>query len=179
MKRVAHLRPLRIIFRGSKKTASAIAFRSEKRKSENRRPSKPVGGHFNYAAYSLIPAWPQNRGQGNWGVKRKTAASRFTRAVRTITQWCRLHRHRPIPEQHQTLCQKLRGHYAYYGITGNSIALSRFREAVKRLWWKWLGRRRSGNRPTVNWFTRLLDRYPIPNAVAVHSVCRRRSEGVP
>jgi group II intron reverse transcriptase/maturase len=116
--------------------------------------------------------WSRSR-KGNWVVKRKTAASRFTRAVRTIAHWCRLHRHDPIAEQHQTLCQKLRGHYAYYGITGNSIALSRFREEVKRLWWKWLGRRRSGNRPTVSWFTRLLDRYPIPNAVAIHSVCRR------
>jgi hypothetical protein len=93
-----------------------------------------------------------------------------------IAQWCRLHRHRPIPEQHKILCQKLRGRYAYYGITGNGIALHRFREEVKRLWWKWLGRRRSGNRPTASWFTRFLARYP--NAVAVHSVCRRRSEGV-
>jgi hypothetical protein len=116
--------------------------------------------------------------QGNWVVKRKTAASRFTRAVGTIAHWCRLHRHRPIPEQHQTLCRKLRGHYAYYGITGNSMALSRFREEVRRLWWRWMGGRRSGNRPTVSWFTRLLARYPIPNAVALQSVCRRRSEGV-
>ena len=29
-------------------------------------------------------------GKGNWVLKRKTAASRFTRAVRTISQWCRL-----------------------------------------------------------------------------------------
>jgi hypothetical protein len=32
------------------------------------------------------------------------------------------------------LSQKLRGHYAYYGITGNSYSLSRFRdEAAPRL----------------------------------------------
>ena len=36
-----------------------------------------------------------------------------------IAQWCRIHRHQPIAEQHRTLSQKLRGHYAYYGITGN------------------------------------------------------------
>ena len=56
-------------------------------------------------------------------LKRKTAASRFTRAVQTIAQWCRGHRHSPIAEQHQTLSQKIRGHYAYYGITGNALAL--------------------------------------------------------
>ena len=43
-------------------------------------------------------------------------------------EWCRLHRHHPIAEQHQTLSQKLRGHFAYYGITGNSITLARFRQ---------------------------------------------------
>jgi group II intron reverse transcriptase/maturase len=151
-----------------------------------RRPSQrpapkggpPADGPGTFDLLGFTHYWSRSR-QGKWIVKRKTAASRFTRAVRTIAHWCRLHRHRPIPEQHQTLCQKLRGHCAYYGITGNSIALSRFREEVKRLWWKWLGRRRSGNRPTWNWFIRLQARYPIPNAVAVHSVCRRRSERVP
>jgi len=137
----------------------------------------PTAGPGTFDLLGFTHYWARSR-KGNWVVKRKTAASRFTRAVRTVAQWCRNHRHRPIPEQHQTLCQKLRGHYAYYGITGNSIALARFREEVRRLWWKWLGRRRSGNRPTVSWFVRLLGRYPIPNAVAVHSVCRRRSEGV-
>ena len=111
-------------------------------------------------------------------VKRKTAASRFTRAVRTIAQWCRFNRHRPIAEQHQTLNQKLRGHYAYYGITGNYIALQRFREEVRRLWWKWLGRRKSGNRLSWSRFARLQQRYPLINAAAIHSVCRHRSEGV-
>jgi RNA-directed DNA polymerase len=79
--------------------------------------------------------WARSR-KGNWVVKRKTSPSRFTRAVRTIAQWCRLNRHCPIAEQHRTLNQKLRGHYAYYGITGNYNALQRFREEVRRLWWK-------------------------------------------
>jgi hypothetical protein len=67
--------------------------------------------------------------KGNWVVKRKTAKGRFTRAVRSIAQWCRLHRHQSIRDQQRTLCQKLRGHYAYYGITGNSSELSAFRTA--------------------------------------------------
>ena len=95
--------------------------------------------------------WSRSR-KGNWVVKRKTAASRFTRAVRKIAQWCRLNRHRPIAEQYQILSQKMRGHYAYYGITGNSIALSRFREEVSRVWRKWLVRRKRGNRPPWSWF---------------------------
>lgn len=41
-------------------------------------------------------------------------------------------RHRPVAEQHRVLSRKLRGHYAYYGITGNTDALTRFRHEVER-----------------------------------------------
>ena len=105
-------------------------------------------------------------------VKRKTATSRFRRGLRTIAHWCRMNRHRPMPEQHETLSQKLRGHFAYYGITGNAAALQRFRRGVIGLWRKWLGRRhRAGD---VSWerMYRLLKRYPLPPAMAVHSVYR-------
>ena len=112
--------------------------------------------------------------QGNWVVKRKTAPNRFTRALRALGQWCRFNRHKPVAEQHQTLSQKLRGHFAYYGITGNSVALGRFRNEAKRVWRKWLSRRKRGN--AIDWtrFTRLLERYPMPAAIAVHSVCRQQ-----
>ena len=79
--------------------------------------------------------------KGNWVVSRKTASSRFSRAVRKIAAWCRKNRHDPIGEQHATLSQKLRGHDGYYGITGNSPMLQRLRYVVTRLWRKWLARR--------------------------------------
>ncbi|HWT80845.1 MAG TPA: group II intron reverse transcriptase/maturase, partial [Candidatus Methylomirabilis sp.] len=74
--------------------------------------------------------------------------------------------------QHHTLCQKLTGHFAYYGITGNSVALSRFRWVVARIWRKWLSRRR--RKGTIPWaqFVRMLDRYSLPPPIAIHSVCR-------
>jgi hypothetical protein len=74
----------------------------------------------------------------------RTNPHRFTRAVRTIAQWCRQHRHDPIEEQHAVLCQKLRGHAGYYGIVGNSPALARFYYEVLKVWRKWLMRRRRG-----------------------------------
>ena len=73
--------------------------------------------------------WARSR-QGYWVVKLKTAADRFSRAVRSIDLWCRLNRHLPIDQQQQKLNQKLRGHYAYYGVTGNSEALTRFYHEV-------------------------------------------------
>ncbi len=110
--------------------------------------------------------------RGNWVVKRKTSESRFSRALKSISQWCRSNRHRPMAAQHQTLCQKLRGHFAYYGITGNSVALSRFRWFVIGIWRKWLSRRR--RKGTIPWdqFYRMLGRYPLPPPVVIHSVYR-------
>jgi RNA-directed DNA polymerase len=111
--------------------------------------------------------------KGNWVVKRKTASSRLSRALRSIAQWCRLHRHQPLGAQQQTLGQKLRGHFAYYGITGNSNALSMFRTAVVRCWRSWLNRR--NRERSLDWalFNRLLERYPLPLAKVVHSVYAR------
>jgi group II intron reverse transcriptase/maturase len=134
---------------------------------------KPPDGHepgtFDFLGFTHF--WARSR-NGNWVVKRKTAASRFRRAVRTISQWCRQHRHDPIEEQHKVLCQKLRGHAAYYGITGNSPALSRFQYAVLRAWQKWLMRRRRAWNAPWRWFSQLLERYPLPYLHAIHSVCR-------
>jgi RNA-directed DNA polymerase len=97
--------------------------------------------------------------RGYWVVKQKTASDRFSRAVRSIDSWCRANRHWPLSEQQQKLNEKLRGHYAYYGVTGNSTALSRFRRAVECRWWKWLNRR--NRERSLNWivFQRLLQRY--------------------
>lgn len=111
--------------------------------------------------------------RGNWVVKRKTASSRLSRALRSIAQWCRLHRHRPVGEQHHILSQKLRGHFAYYGITGNGPSLSWFRYEVGRCWRKWLNRRNRERSLDWNLFNRLLERYPLPPARVVHSVYAR------
>ena len=121
--------------------------------------------------------WGRSR-RGFWVVKRKTAQGRLSRALRTIAQWCRLHRHQPLAEQHKTLVQKLRGHFGYFGITGNGLSLRWFRDAVIRIWKKWLARLR--RRGFLSWaiFGRLLQRYALPPAVVVHSVYRRVSEPV-
>jgi RNA-directed DNA polymerase len=116
--------------------------------------------------------WARSR-TGRWVVKRKTSGSRFRRGLQALSQWCRINRHRPIRDQHQTLSQKLTGHFAYYGITGNSLALNRFRTVATWLWKRWLSRRRRrGSRMSWDRLNRLLTRYPLPPAIAIHSVCR-------
>lgn len=115
--------------------------------------------------------WKVSR-KGNWVIARKTAKDRLARAVRRITQWCKVNRHLPVEDQHQALVRKLKGHFGYYGITGNAASLNRFRTQATRAWRTWLGRRSQKARLTWERFCRLLKRYPLPSARVVHSVYR-------
>jgi RNA-directed DNA polymerase len=101
-------------------------------------------------------------------LKRKTMRSRFGRTLRRLSDWCSANRHLPVAQQHAVLTRKLRGHDAYYGITGNARALSSLRHWAARIWLKWL--RRRSNR-TMSWsqMNALLARYPLPPARIIHT----------
>ena len=117
--------------------------------------------------------WDKSR-KGNWVVKRKTMKSRLARSLLQMSQWCRRNRHKPILEQWKKLCEKVRGHYCYYGITGNSRSLGWFVNQVRRIWKKWLGyRHRKGNWVWEK-FSLLLARYPLPTPKIVHSIFNRK-----
>ena len=111
--------------------------------------------------------------RGAWVVKRTTSRSRLSRGLKALSDWCRKNRHLPAAEPHRTLSQKLVGHFAYYGNTGNSVALSLFRRVTVQIWRQWLSRRRRAGRIPWDEFKRFLERYPLPPPIAIHSVCRR------
>jgi RNA-directed DNA polymerase len=110
--------------------------------------------------------------KGKSVVQRKTSRGRFGRALQRVAEWCRRNRHRPVREQHKTLVAKVRGHYNYFGVTGNSRALVRFGYEVRCVWRKWLNRR--SNRAQMTWerFNLLLSRYPFPLPYFAPSVKR-------
>jgi group II intron reverse transcriptase/maturase len=115
--------------------------------------------------------WARSR-NGYWVVKLKTAADRFSRAVRNIDRWCRDNRHLPIYEQHKKLNEKLRGHYAYYGVTGNSRALTRFLHEVGPRWRRWLNRRNRLRSLSWEKFLAILRRYPLAPVRTVRSTLK-------
>jgi len=117
-------------------------------------------GTFDFLGFTHF--WAKSR-KGNWVVKQKTAKSRFTRALRALSQWCRDHRHWSVAEQWKMLGHKLRGHYAYYGITGNYRSISHLRWRTERVWRKWLARRSWAPMPWKR-YQRLLARYPLSPA---------------
>jgi hypothetical protein len=111
--------------------------------------------------------WGKSR-TGRWTVKRKTARDRLRRALRGIGQGCRKHRHLPVRKQHQQLCRKVQGHYAYFGVRGNLKALGAFRFQVERLWVKWLRRHSQRHRLPWQQAALLLKLLPLPTARLVH-----------
>ena len=111
--------------------------------------------------------------RGGWVVKRKTAKGRLTRGLQAISAWCRANLHQPIALQHQKLSEKLRGHYAYYGIIGNFACLSAFLLGVRRIWRRRLSRRGRSAPRTWPEFVRLEQSYGLPPARVVHSLARR------
>jgi len=133
-------------------------------KRPNQRPSQGSprasrSGTFDFLGFTHL--WGVSR-KGTWTVQRKTAKDRFSRALRAVSGWCRVHRHLPIREQWEKLGLKLRGHYAYYGISGNARSLDRFRHFAERVWQKWLSRR--SHRARIPWdrFALVQARYPLP-----------------
>lgn len=115
--------------------------------------------------------WGLSR-NGHWIIKRRTARLRLTRALQKIRRWCRVHRHWSVADQRAALAQQLRGHYAYYGITGNGRALACLYYETRRAWRMWLNRRSQRNDMTWARFVRLLARHPLPEPRVVHSVYR-------
>jgi RNA-directed DNA polymerase len=121
----------------------------------------PKMGSFDFLGMTFY--WGKSR-KGRWSLKRKTAKGRLSRALRSINQWLRRVRHLPVREQARFLGLKLRGHFLYYGIRGNSKSLNRFRYETYRLWFKWLNRRSQRRSMTWEVFNLLCKRHRLPPA---------------
>jgi hypothetical protein len=117
--------------------------------------------------------WLKDR-QGIARVKRRTAPKTLQAACRRIKAWIREHRPLPGREFLRGLNLRLRGHYQYFGVRGNSRALYRFFDWAKACIFKWRNRR-GGKRRSFTWkeFTHALKQVAIARPV-ITEVERRR-----
>ncbi|HEY90630.1 MAG TPA: group II intron reverse transcriptase/maturase [Dehalococcoidia bacterium] len=101
--------------------------------------------------------WKADR-QGVLRVNRQTARKRLQRATKRISEWIKSNRHLRGSEFFSQLNRRLRGHYNYYGVRGNSESLSRFYKRAIECAFKWLNRR-GGKRRSYTWeeFKRVLN----------------------
>jgi hypothetical protein len=95
-------------------------------------------------------------------VKRATASKKFTAKLAAFKDWLKKSRTMKTAELWDNAKAKLRGHYAYYGVTDNTQGIKRFSHEVKNLLFKWLNRR--GKRGCLNWqkFNKMLGLFPLP-----------------
>lgn len=127
-----------------------------------RRPTG-IGGRgpasFDFLGFTLY--WRRTR-SGRWQMWCKTRRARLRRAIQSVAEYCRRHRHDPVTAQHAALTRRLRGHFNYFGVNGNSRSLKNLVCATARIWYKWL--RRRSQRTRLNWerYNALLLRLPLP-----------------
>jgi len=96
-------------------------------------------------------------------MKRTTSPKKFKAKVHAFKEWLKANRTMPIAKLMPTVALKLKGHYAYYGVSDNSKGIGRFYHECKKLLVKWLNRR--GRRGSMSWegFQKLLERFPLPS----------------
>jgi hypothetical protein len=123
------------------------------------------GTTFDFLGFTHV--WGKSR-KGRSVVRQVTAKSRYARGLAAVTDWCRRNRHQTIPEQHAHLTAMARGHYAYYGITGNSRRLQWFAQQLVRIWKKWLSRRDAKGVFRWSQMNALLKRHPLPGPRIIH-----------
>jgi len=128
------------------------------------RPRAPQRGGkgpstFDFLGFTFY--WRQSR-RGRWMMWCKTRHARLRRAIQSVAEWCRRHRHLPVAVQHAALKRRLVGHFNYFGVNGNSRSLACLVSVTARVWLKWLRRRSQRTRLTWKRFKQLLERFPLP-----------------
>jgi hypothetical protein len=103
----------------------------------SKRPGQGPHGVNTMTPLGFTHYWGKSR-RGYWVVKRRTMRKRLRRAMKMSADWCRWNRHRPLKEQYEVLCQKLRGYYHYYGLRGNYRPMELLYEHTLRVWHKWV-----------------------------------------
>jgi group II intron reverse transcriptase/maturase len=126
---------------------------------------------FDFLGFTHICA--KKRSNGMFTVLRQTVRKRLQAKLNEIKYELRQRLHDPVPEVGKWLARVVRGHMNYYGVPGNSRALSLFRYRVTWLWWRSLRRRSQKTNVTWERMKRLIEHW-IPPARICHPYPLRR-----
>lgn len=109
--------------------------------------------------------------KGNFKVGRKTSKKKFSTKMKEMNEWLKSVRNTAkVREWWPVLCSKLRGHFQYYGVSGNYQSIWSYAYRTKRLVYKWLNRR--SQKRSFNWktFGDYMERYELPNPKIHHNL---------
>jgi RNA-directed DNA polymerase len=138
-------------------------FESENARRQNRRANT-----FDFLGFTHYCGKSR---RGKFIVGRKTSRKKFRMKCKEMNAWLKSVRNvAKVKEWWPVLAAKLRGHYQYYGVSGNMMWLKRYYGIAIRLVLKWLNRR--SQRKSFNWsgFIDYLNRYPLPTPRIVHNM---------
>ncbi len=109
--------------------------------------------------------------RGKFIVGHKTSKKRLASGLRGVKEWLKKVRNMfAMKEWWGTLKAKLRGHYNYFGISGNMRCLKQFYGRVKSMVFKWINRR--SQKKSMNWpkYMQYLKWNPLPTPKIYHSI---------
>jgi len=135
---------------------------SEKAKQENRKPS--TFDFLGFTFYCGKSRW------GNFKLGIKTSKKKYRKCLREMNLWLKGVRNVQTAKEWWPLVKsKLRGHYQYYGVSGNYLAISRYYQQTQWMMFKWLNRRSQCKSFSAETFFEYLKRYSLPKPRIVHS----------
>ena len=107
--------------------------------------------------------------KGYFKLGRKTSAKKFRAKCKDLNTWFKAIRNLlPTRQWWKTLKAKLRGHFEYYGVSGNFPAIAKYYSIAKRLAKKWLNRRSQKRKMSWEKFNKYIERYPLPQPRITH-----------
>jgi RNA-directed DNA polymerase len=101
--------------------------------------------------------------QKRWMLWRTMARDRYTRSLRKLRTWLKLHRHDEVKEQASKLGRKLEGLFGYFALPGGIRRLHTLVSEVVLAWKRALGRRSGRARMTWEKMAGLLKLHPLPS----------------
>lgn len=135
---------------------------------ENARNKGQRAGTFNFLGFTHFC---DKTRIGKFKVGRTTDRKRFRAKMKEMNNWLKSIRNLvPVKDWWPILCAKLRGHFQYYGVSGNFRGIERFYHLTVRLVLKWLNRR--SQKKSYYWKSYLdyLKRYPLPSPKIYHNL---------
>jgi len=150
----------------SKEKTRLIEFGRYARANAERKGKKPAT--FDFLGFTHF--CDKSR-KGNFKVGRKTRRKKFNEKLKEMNDWLKSVRNMlKIREWWKVLVAKLRGHYEYYGISGNYASLRAFYKQACKLAYKWINRR--SQKRSMNWkqFMGYLEQFPLPRPEIRHNI---------
>jgi len=133
----------------------------------NARRQKRKPNTFNFLGFTHFC---EKSRQSRFKLGRKTAKKKFASKCKELNIWLKNIRNKiKTKEWWKILISKLRGHYQYYGVSGNYNAINNFYVQSMRILHKWLNRRSQKKKMNWNKFNEYLEHYPLPRPSIKHN----------